>query len=86
MAEPERVSVARLPITLGQLLKWLGAAATGGQVKHLLAAGGVRVNGAPETRRGRKLHAGDRVELPGGRVLELAAAAPGDTPRGASRA
>lgn len=74
MAGPEPVAVRELPITLGRLLKWLGVVRTGGEVKHLLATGGVRVNGLPEARRGRKLYAGDQVELPGGRVLRVEAA------------
>jgi len=47
-------------ITLEALLKASGLAA-GGAAKRLIAEGGVRVNGEPETRRGRKLRAGDEV-------------------------
>jgi len=56
---------------LDQFLKWCGLVATGGEAKHLVQAGEVRVNGQLETRRGRQLRPGDRVEL-GGRqeVLE----------------
>lgn len=66
-----------LPITLGQLLKWLGAVRTGGEAKRLLGTGAVRVNGAVETRRGRKLRAGDVVQLPDGRELQIEAASGG---------
>jgi ribosome-associated protein len=48
-------------IRLGQLLKAAGVAATGGEAKALLAEGVVTVNGEPEARRGRQLHAGDVV-------------------------
>jgi ribosome-associated protein len=48
-------------IRLGQLLKVAGLADSGGAAKALLAAGEVRVNGEPETRRGRQLHDGDVV-------------------------
>jgi ribosome-associated protein len=48
-------------IRLGQLLKLAGVASDGGEAKALLAAGDVRVNGEPETRRGRQLGAGDIV-------------------------
>lgn len=50
-------------ITLDALLKATGAADSGGAAKALIADGQVRVNGEPETRRGRKLRAGDRVQL-----------------------
>ena len=50
-------------ITLDALLKASGLASSGGAAKLLIAAGGVRVNGEPETRRGRKLRAGDEVRL-----------------------
>jgi ribosome-associated protein len=48
-------------IRLGQLLKLVGAVGGGGEVKPFLAAGGVLVNGEPETRRGRQLRPGDEV-------------------------
>ncbi|MEO7056670.1 MAG: RNA-binding S4 domain-containing protein [Caldimonas sp.] len=49
-------------ITLDALLKATGQAGSGGAAKVLIAEGGVRVNGAPEMRRGRKLRSGDQVE------------------------
>jgi ribosome-associated protein len=49
-------------IRLGQLLKAAGIADSGADAKELLLAGAVRVNGEPESRRGRQLHAGDLVE------------------------
>jgi ribosome-associated protein len=52
-------------ITLANLLKVLGVAATGGQAKVLVQSGAVRVNGEVETRRGRRLVAGDVVLAPG---------------------
>jgi ribosome-associated protein len=48
-------------IRLGELLKLAGVVGTGGEAKLLLASAEVRVNGEPETRRGRQLHAGDEV-------------------------
>jgi ribosome-associated protein len=47
-------------ITLAQALKVVGVADTGGQAKVLIREGGFLVNGAPETKPGRKLRAGDR--------------------------
>jgi ribosome-associated protein len=51
----------RGPLPLGSFLKLAGAAATGGHAKLLVQAGDVRVNGTPETRRGRTLRLGDVV-------------------------
>lgn len=50
-------------IKLDQFLKWVGAADTGGQAKIIIQEGLVQVNGEAETRRGRKLRKGDRVEF-----------------------
>ena len=50
-------------IALDALLKATGLAGSGGAAKVLIASGGVRVNGAAETRRGRKLRAGDQVAV-----------------------
>ncbi|MFM7322731.1 MAG: RNA-binding S4 domain-containing protein [Armatimonadota bacterium] len=58
-------------ITLGQLLKALGEARTGGEGKLLLLGGGLRVNGEIEQRRGRKLRPGDRLLLPDGREVAM---------------
>lgn len=48
-------------IKLDQFLKVVGMVQSGGQAKLLIQAGEVKVNGAVETRRGRKLILGDRV-------------------------
>ena len=50
-------------ITLDALLKATGLAGSGGGAKVLIAEGQVRVNGEVDTRRGRKLRAGDEVTL-----------------------
>ncbi|MFM7235762.1 MAG: RNA-binding S4 domain-containing protein [Cyanobium sp.] len=52
-------------IQLAQFLKRQGLVGTGGEAKVLIQRGDVRVNGAIETRRGRQLQPGDRVELAG---------------------
>ena len=57
-------------ITLDALLKASGLASSGGAAKALISGGGVRVNGEPEGRRGRKLRAGDAVSI-GERVVHL---------------
>jgi ribosome-associated protein len=47
-------------ITLAQAVKAVGLASSGGQAKHLVRAGTIKVNGQVETQPGRKLRAGDR--------------------------
>ena len=58
-------------IRLGELLKLAGVVGTGGEAKLLLASAEVRVNGEPESRRGRQLHPGDEV-LVGDEALRVA--------------
>ena len=52
-------------ITLAQLLKLLNLSETGGAAKHLVRAGGIKVNGSEEIRPGRKLYKGDVVTING---------------------
>jgi ribosome-associated protein len=52
-------------IKLDSFLKWQGLIETGGQAKVAIQNGEVKVNGAVETRRGRKLVNGDRVAFKG---------------------
>ena len=59
-------------ITLDALLKATGLAGSGGAAKVLIADGLVQVNGDVETRRGRKLRAGDEVELGEARLRLIA--------------
>ena len=52
-------------IRLGQLLKLVDAVPSGAQVKDVLAAGEVQVNGEVEERRGRQVRRGDVVSVTG---------------------
>ena len=52
-------------IKLEQFLKWVGVVQTGGVAKLMIQGGEVKVNGATETRRGRKLVQGDSVTVQG---------------------
>jgi ribosome-associated protein len=52
-------------IRLDQLLKVSGLAQTGGHAKMVIQGGEVVVNGEIETRRRRKLFAGDKIEYNG---------------------
>jgi ribosome-associated protein len=60
-------------IRLDQLLKLTGAADSGGQAKAFIQGGKVKVNGEVDKRRGRKLQAGDTVEI-AGRTIAVDAA------------
>ena len=62
-------------IRLGQLLKLAGVTNSGAEATALLHDGpsSTRVNGAPETRRGRQLHPGDVVEVAGQRLRLVSA-------------
>lgn len=50
-------------IQLDQFLKLEGLTQSGGEAKHLIQSGEVKVNGETDTRRKRKLRAGDIVEI-----------------------
>jgi len=68
---------------LDDVLKFFGVAATGGHAKHMIQAGEVRVNGAVETRRKRRIVDGDTVEAGGEAfVVELAPAPEAEPPEG----
>ena len=48
-------------ITLQDVLKFENLVSSGGEAKAVITDGMVKVNGSVETRRGKKLHAGDKV-------------------------
>jgi ribosome-associated protein len=50
-------------IRLDQFLKLVAAVGTGGEAKVLIQSGEIQVNGLIETRRRRKLSAGDVVQM-----------------------
>lgn len=52
-------------IKLGQALKAAGLVGSGVEAKIVIQDGHVKVNGETETRRGKKLVAGDKVEYNG---------------------
>ena len=55
-------------IQLDQFLKLHGVVQSGGEAKHLIQNGEVTVNNEVELRRGRKLKAGDVVNVQGHRL------------------
>lgn len=56
-------------IKLGQALKLAGLADSGADAKAVIAEGRVKVNGAVELQRGKKLHDGDIVEYNGNEFM-----------------
>ena len=55
-------------IKLGQLLKAAGLVDSGAAAKEAIISGEVKVNGEADTRRGKKLVAGDTVEFENTRI------------------
>ncbi len=68
------VEVTSEVINLQQLLQLAGVVDTGGEAKNLIGTLVVSVNGEPEGRRGRKLRAGDVVEVAEGETLRVVSA------------
>jgi ribosome-associated protein len=66
---PRIVKVRAVPIELGPLLKFAGLGGSGGEIKTAIKGGEVLLNGVVETRRGKKLLAGDKVTLGGETVI-----------------
>ncbi|WP_186431122.1 S4 domain-containing protein YaaA [Clostridium sp. BSD9I1] len=52
-------------IKLDAFLKWCGAISTGSDAKYYIQNEMVKVNGEIETRRGKKLTKGDKIEVDG---------------------
>ena len=71
-------------ITLDALLKAAALASSGGAAKQMILEGQVRVDGAVETRRGRKLRPGQRVTLTGQSNGILLCAAPAGDAEGSA--
>ncbi|GGC94803.1 hypothetical protein GCM10007216_26910 [Thalassobacillus devorans] len=61
----DKIEISTDYIQLGQFLKLANIVESGGMVKVFLSEYEVYVNNELENRRGRKLYAGDVVEIPG---------------------
>jgi len=61
--KPRKVTLEQLPIELYKLLKFESLVQSGGEAKTLISEGHVLVNGEVETRKGKKIFAGDVVGL-----------------------
>lgn len=62
---PEKITLNTEFITLGQFLKLADVIQSGGMAKWFLSEHEVFVNGEQDQRRGRKLRAGDKVQIAG---------------------
>ena len=59
----EKIKIHTEFIKLNQLLKWINAAESGAAANHMISEGMVKVNGELELRKGKKIYAGDLVEI-----------------------
>ncbi|WP_462268981.1 RNA-binding S4 domain-containing protein [Desulfobacter sp.] len=65
MTENRIVYITQAPVELYKVLKFENFASSGGEAKHMLADGLVRVNGRVETRKRKKILPGDLIEIYG---------------------
>lgn len=68
------VEISKQPIELYKILKMDGLAASGGEAKYFIAQGLVQVNGAVETRKRKKIVAGDVIETDADKIVITLAA------------
>lgn len=61
----EKIKIDTEFIKLDQFLKMVNIAGSGGQAKIMIMSEDVKVNGAVETQRGKKLRSGDVIEAEG---------------------
>ena len=62
---PGKINIDTEYITLGQFLKLADVIQSGGMAKWFLSENEIFINGEQDQRRGRKLRAGDKVQIPG---------------------
>lgn len=60
-----KIEINREPVELYKILKFEGIASSGAEAKRMIDEGMVNVNDEPETRRRRKIVAGDLIEIDG---------------------
>ena len=61
--EKRVVHIDTVPVELFKILKFESIAFSGGEAKHMIADGLVRVNGHLETRKRKKIFPGDTIEV-----------------------
>ncbi len=67
----KEIAIDTEDIKLDQFLKWANVVSSGGEAKHLIVEGYVKVNGEIETKRGRKITKGDIIELKGDKSFKV---------------
>ncbi len=66
------IEITQEPVELFKLLKFESIVSSGGEAKHVISEGYVLVNEQVETRKRKKMSAGDRIEFNGEKyVLRL---------------
>ncbi len=68
--EKRIVKIKTSPVELYKILKFENIASSGGEAKHMIANGFVKVNKGIETRKRKKIYPGDTIET-AGIVLEI---------------
>lgn len=63
MVNMNKVLINREPVELFKILKFEGLVPSGGEAKVVIAQGLVSVNGHVETRKRKKMVAGDKIEF-----------------------
>ncbi|MFH1157025.1 MAG: RNA-binding S4 domain-containing protein [Pseudomonadota bacterium] len=63
--EKRQVKVDYEPVELFKILKFQDLVMSGGEAKHVISQGLVRVNGEIETRKTKKIYVGDRIDFQG---------------------
>ena len=63
--KPTEISITTEYITLGQFLKLADIIQTGGEAKEFLASNKIKIDGAEDNRRGKKLRGGETIEISG---------------------
>ena len=74
MSDPTKI-IAELEsefVELYKILKFEGLAESGGNAKQLISEGLVKVNGTVETRKRKKISAGDRIDFSGQSIEVIA--------------
>ena len=59
----KNIDITQEPIELYKILKFEGMVASGGEAKHVISDGLVKVNGEVETRKRKKIFSGDSIEF-----------------------
>jgi len=63
------ITITRQPVELYKILKFEGIVSSGGEAKAVIDDGQVMVNGVTETRKRKKIVAGDTLEFMGERYV-----------------